>query len=230
MKKRQEPALSDQAVPSLETKALPEEANAAPPPPSFVPPVIAAPVPALQSAPLAPALSNLRNVLETRMFRLHWGNQHGGPKVKGQEGGIVQANEPAMEERIASVLGEITDGNWEIKATLPITASEFSTLATQPVKNGSVFGTAFAAPFTDGVVLLCQRQRTVDPERHAAIMAERQERQERILQQKREIFLRDNPVTEKRKLIGGRLYLFRGREFPTREAAEAVQKTAMDAI
>jgi hypothetical protein len=234
MKKRQEPALDDQALPSLEIEASPEEPIVSPPPPSFVPPVPALPIPSampnLTPAPLAPAPSTMRDLLETRMFRLHWGNQHAGPKTKGQEGGIVQANELMMEERIASILGEITDGNWEIKATLPITASEFSTLATQPVKSGSVFGTSFAAPFTDGVILLCQRQRAVDPERHAAIMFERQERQERILQQKRELFLRDNPVTEKRKLMGGRLYLFRGREYPTREAAEAVQKTAMDAI
>jgi hypothetical protein len=171
----------------------------------------------------------MHDLLETRMFRLHWGNQHGNtPKGKSTDGGIVQANEVAMDEKIAAILGEITDGNWEIKASLPITASEFSTMATQPVKNGTVYGTSFAAPFTDGVILLCQRVRFVDEETHIAITNERLERQERMLKDRRENFLRDNPITEKRKLIGGKTYAFRGRDFASREAAEAAQRLALE--
>jgi hypothetical protein len=168
------------------------------------------------------------HLLETRMFRLHWGNAHSAQsKTKTGESGIVQPSEPALEDRMAQVLAEITDGNWEIKASLPLTASEFATIAAQPVKNGTVFGTSYAAPFTDGVVLLCQRQRSVDEESFATIHAEREERQSRIRSARRDVFLKEHPVSEKRKLIGGRTYVFRGVDYATREEAEAAQALAL---
>ncbi len=39
-----------------------------------------------------------------------------------------------------------------------------------------------------------------------------------------------NPITEKRKLIGPNSFLFRGKEYPTREAAEAAQSLAMSIL
>jgi hypothetical protein len=171
----------------------------------------------------------MRDLLETRMFRLHWGNRHASEqKTKNGESGVIGANESAMEDRIASVLSEITDGGWEIKASLPVTASEFSTQLTPAAKGASAFATSFAAPFTDGVVLLCQRRRFVEEDAYAAIMAERMERQERVQRERRESFLRDYPVTEKRKLIGGRTYHFRGQDYPTRDAAEAAQANSLE--
>jgi hypothetical protein len=171
----------------------------------------------------------MRDLLETRMFRLHWGNRHASEqKTKSGESGIVGANEAAMEERIAAVLGEITDGGWEIRASLPVTASEFSTQLTPAIKGSPAYATSFAAPFTDGVVLLCQRRRYVDEESYAAITAERAERQERLLRERRDSFIREFPITEKRKLIGGRTYQFRGRDFASREEAEAAQSVALD--
>lgn len=171
----------------------------------------------------------MRDLLETRMFRLHWGNQHStGQRSKTLDSGIVSANELAMEESIARALAEITDGGWEIKASLPVTASEFSTQMSPASKTTASVATSFAAPFTDGVVLLCQRRRMVDEEAFNQISAEREERQERIRKERREAFLRDNPVTEKRKLIGSKSYLFRGRDFPSREAAEAAQALALE--
>jgi hypothetical protein len=168
-------------------------------------------------------------LLETRMFRLHWGNAHSNvQKSKTGDSGIVQPNELAMEDRIAATLAEITDGNWEIKASLPVTASEYSTQLGQANRNAPAIATSFAAPFTDGVILLCQRARNVDEATHLSIMDERRERQERLTEARREVFMRDNPVTEKRKLIGGKTWQFRGRDYQSREAAEAAQSLALD--
>ncbi len=59
-------------------------------------------------------------------------------------------------------------------------------------KTAASVATSFAAPFTDGVILLCQRRRIVDEETFSHITAEREERQERIRRERRESFLRDN--------------------------------------
>jgi hypothetical protein len=171
----------------------------------------------------------MRDLLETRMFRLHWGNKHASEqKTKSGESGIVGANETALEERFSAIIGEITDGGWEIKASLPVTASEFSMQLTPATKTAAAYATSFAAPFTDGVVLLCQRRRYVDEETYAAITSARSERQERLQRERRDAFLREHPITEKRKLIGGRTYVFRGQDFTSREAAEEAQSVALD--
>jgi hypothetical protein len=173
----------------------------------------------------------MRELMETRMFRLNWGNQHTAEvKSKAGDGGIVQANEFTMEERIAQVMGEITDGNWNIKASMPITASEYVTQLAPATKTAPAMATSYAAPFTDGVILLCQRSRLVDEEAYYQITAERQERQDRIQKERREAFLQNNPITEKRKLIGSKSFQFRGRDYPTREAAEAAQAMALDSV
>jgi hypothetical protein len=173
----------------------------------------------------------MRELMETRMFRLHWGNRHTAEqKTKTGDGGIVQPNELAMEERISQVIGEITDGNWTIKASLPITASEYVTQIALASKTAPAMATSYAAPFTDGVILLCQRNRIVDEEAYYQITSERQERQDRIQKERREVFLQDNPITEKRKLIGAKSFQFRGRDYTTREAAEAAQAMALEAV
>jgi hypothetical protein len=161
------------------------------------------------------------NLLETRMFRLNWGNAHSNEqKLKTGEVGVVEPNQPQLEAMLASTLAEINDGGWEIKASLPLTATEFST---QYAPGGKASLSTFAAPFTDGVILLCQRARLVDDETHATIMAERMDRLDRALRDRRETFLRANPISEKRKLIGSNAYLYRGREYASREGAELAQ-------
>jgi hypothetical protein len=146
----------------------------------------------------------MRELMETRMFRLHWGNRHAAEqKTKTGDGGIVQ---------------------------LPITASEYVTQIAAASKTAPAMATSYAAPFTDGVILLCQRNRMVDEEAYYQITSERQERQDRIQKERREVFLLDNPITEKRKLIGAKSFQFRGRDYTTREAAETAQAMALDSV
>ncbi len=60
-------------------------------------------------------------LLETRMFRLNWGNAHSSEqRSKTGESGIVEANSDRMDESLARILAEISDGGWEIKASLPL--------------------------------------------------------------------------------------------------------------
>jgi hypothetical protein len=167
-------------------------------------------------------------LLETRMFRLNWGNAHSSEqKGKTGESGIIEARQDELDASMARVLAEINDGGWEIKASLPLSASEFSTQVVQPQRNAAGYVTSFAAPFTDGVVLLCQRHREMSEESYAAIMAERDSRQEKLLRDRREAFLAANPISEKRKLIGANSFQFRGKDYPTREAAESAQALAL---
>jgi hypothetical protein len=159
-------------------------------------------------------------LIESRSFRVVWGNtQVTQGKGKAAEAGVVHADERAMEQALASTLAEITDGGWEIRASLPLHASEFV---------GGAAGNA--AGFTDGVVLICQRWREMDEATHDAEMRERGLREEAARLRRREAFLKANPVTEKKKLLGPASFQFMGVDYPSRDAAALAQQDAAERI
>jgi hypothetical protein len=167
-------------------------------------------------------------LLESRTFRVHWGNLHSNEqKTKNGESGIVQPNEPGMENAIAGVMREITDGDWEIKTSLPLTASEFNLSATQANRGATTPGFGYSTAFTDGMIFICQRRRLVDDETYRLTMIEREDRMNANRDKKRDTFLKEFPVTEKKKLFGSGSFQFRGKDFLTREEAEAAQAEAL---
>jgi hypothetical protein len=170
-------------------------------------------------------------LLESRTFRIHWGNHHSNEqKSKNGESGIVQPNEMAMENAIAAVMRAITDGDWDIKASMPLTASEFNLSAAQANRGATTPGFGYSTAFTDGMIFICQRRRLVDDETYRTTMIERDDRMNAAREKNREAFLKDFPVTEKKKLFGGGSFQFRGKDYATREEAETAQNEALAQI
>jgi hypothetical protein len=111
-------------------------------------------------------------IFETTMFRAHWGFTRIEPQKNKKTGdiGIVEPNVRAIEDELASVMAQIEQGNWEIKSTLPLIASEYATHSTinKKMDQSYAFGYGYGAAFTDGIIFLCQRKIEVSEDEFAA--------------------------------------------------------------
>ncbi len=163
-------------------------------------------------------------VFETTMFRAHWGFSRVEPNKnkKPTETGVIEPNVRVIEEELAGIMLQIQHGNWEIKSTVPLIASEYAThsLVNKQLDQSYAVGWGYGAAFTDGILFLCQRKIEVTEEEFNAreekrIALEATHKQERI-----KAFEAEFPITEKRKLLGGTIYIFRGKDYANKAAAE----------
>ena len=170
-------------------------------------------------------------IFETAMFRAHWGYTRTEPQKNKKTGdiGVVEPNVRAIEEELASIMVQIEQGNWEIKSTLPLIASEYATHSTinKQMDQSYAFGHAYGAAFTDGIIFLCQRKIDLSEDEFNAreqkrLVQEAMRKAERI-----KTFEAEFPITEKRKLLGATLYVFRGREYANKALAEADRDAAL---
>ncbi len=170
-------------------------------------------------------------IFETAMFRAHWGFTRVEPQKNKKTGdvGVVEPNVRAIEDELASIMAQIEQGNWEIKSTLPLIASEYATHSTisKQVDQSYAFGYAYGAPFTDGMIFLCQRKIDMSEDEFNAreqkrLVQEATRKAERI-----KAFETEFPVTEKRKLLGATTYFFKGREYASRALAETDRDAAL---
>ncbi len=164
-------------------------------------------------------------IFETAMFRAHWGFTRIEPHKNKKTGdiGIIEPNVRAIEDELANTMVQIEQGNWEIKSTLPLIASEYATHSTinKQMDQSYAFAYGYGAPFTDGIIFLCQRKTQVSEDEFAAreqtrLVQEATRKAERI-----KAFETEFPITEKRKLLGGTIYIFKGMEYTNKTIAEA---------
>ncbi len=164
-------------------------------------------------------------IFETTMFRAHWGFTRVEPQKNKKTGdiGVVEPNVRAIEDELTNTMAQIEQGNWEIKSTLPLIASEYTTHSTvnKQMDQSYAFAYGYGAPFTDGIIFLCQRKIEMSEDEFAAreqarLVHEAVRKAERI-----KAFETEFPISEKRKLLGGTLYIFKGKEYTTKAAAEA---------
>jgi hypothetical protein len=174
------------------------------------------------------------SIFETTMFRAHWGfTRAEQPKAgKHTEVGIVEPNWKSAEDEIAVVMADIEEGNWEIKASLPLIASEYATHReiNRQTDQSYAVGWGYGAPFTDGVIFLCQRKLEMSETDFAIYEAKRSEKETERRAERLRSFAAEFPISEKRKLLGSTVYLFKSKEYPTRTAAEAERDAAMARI
>ena len=159
------------------------------------------------------------------MFRAHWGFTRIEPQKNKKTGdiGVVEPNVRAIEDELASVMAQIEQGNWEIKSTLPLIASEYVTHSTvnKQMDQSYAFAYGYGAPFTDGIIFLCQRKIELSEDEFTAREQARISQETTRKTERLKAFEVEFPITEKRKLLGGTLYTFKSKEYATKAAAEA---------
>ncbi len=173
-------------------------------------------------------------IFETATFRAHWGFTRSEQQKAGKhtETGIIEPNWKMAEEELASIMAEIEQGNWEIKSTVPLIASEYATHTTihRQVDQSYGAGWGYGAAFTDGIIFLCQRRIEMSDEAYTEYETARMVREDARKIDRIKAFAEEFPIVEKRKLIGSTQFLFKGKEYPTRAAAEADRDAMMARI
>ncbi len=173
-------------------------------------------------------------IFETAMFRAHWGFTRIEPpkNKKNGDSGVIEPNWQAAEDEISAIMTQIEQGNWEIKSTLPLIASEYATHTTinKQVEQSYALGWAYGAPFTDGIIFMCQRKVELSDEDFEARENVRNERELARKSERLKAFATEFPITEKRKLIGGTTFLFKGKEYTSRAAAETDRDAQMSRL
>ena len=171
------------------------------------------------------------SVFETMTFRAHWGFNRSEVQKAGKhtEIAIIEPNWKSAEEELAGVMAEIEEGNWEIKSTIPLVASEYATHTTvhRQVDQSYGAGWGYGAAFTDGLILLCQRRVEMSDEAFADYETARKDREEKRKIERIKAFTSEFPITEKRKIIGSTQFVFKGKEYATRASAEADRDAAI---
>ena len=179
-------------------------------------------------------LSTMPAVYETMTFRAHWGFTRSEQQKAGKhtETGVIEPNWKSAEDELAGVMAEIEEGNWEIKSTVPLIASEYATHTTihRQVEQSYGAGWGYGAAFTDGIIFLCQRRVEMTDEAFSTYETARKEREERRKIERIKAFTSEFPITEKRKLIGSTQFVFKGKDYPTRAAAEIDRDAAIARI
>ena len=121
-------------------------------------------------------------IYETMTFRAHWGFTRSEQQKSGKhtEVGIVEPNWKSAEDEIAGVMAEIEEGNWEIKSTVPLIASEYATHVTahRQVDQSYGAGWGYGAAFTDGIIFLCQRRVEMNDDAFGEYEAARKQRED----------------------------------------------------
>jgi len=174
------------------------------------------------------------HVFETMTFRAHWGFTRSEQQKAGKhtEVGIVEPNWRSAEDELSAIMAEIEEGNWEIKGTVPLVASEYATHTTihRQVEQSYAAGWGYGAPFTDGVIFLCQRRVEMADDAFAEYETARKAREETRKIERIKTFSAENPIIEKKKLIGSTTWSFRGKDYPSKAAAEADRDAAITRI
>jgi hypothetical protein len=164
-------------------------------------------------------------IFETTMFRAHWGYSRieQQKNKKPSDIGVIEPNVRAIEDELVSVMAQIEQGNWEIKSTLPLIASEYVTHSTinKQMDQSYAFGYGYGAAFTDGIIFLCQRKIELSEDEFAAREQTRVAQESTRKTERLKAFEAEFPITEKRKLLGGTIYTFKGKEYTNKAAAEA---------
>ncbi len=170
-------------------------------------------------------------IFETATFRAHWGfTRTDQPKSsKLTDSGVIEPNWKRAEDELAGTMAEIEQGNWEIKSAIPLMASEYATHTNinREMDRSYGVGWGYGAAFTDGIIFLCQRKVMLSDEDFALREASRNERETARKAEKLKAFAEEFPITKKRKLIGGDIFLFKGKEYNSRETADAAREAAL---
>jgi hypothetical protein len=164
-------------------------------------------------------------IFETTMFRAHWGYSRIEPQKNKKiiDIGVIEPNVRAIEDELASVMAQIEQGNWEIKSTLPLIASEYATHSTinKQMDQSYAYGYGYGAAFTDGIIFLCQRKIELSDDEFSTREQTRLTQETARKTERLKAFETEFPITQKRKLLGGTIHIFKGKEYTTKAAAEA---------
>ncbi|WP_332688620.1 hypothetical protein [Bosea sp. (in: a-proteobacteria)] len=182
-------------------------------------------------------------ILETCTRRLYCGCQDEGRGSKGDAAwGHVVPDRAALDERLAELVTELTEGGWEIKTVTPLTASYYYSASQYMVSldrsNSGGYGLGYGAPYTEGLVVLAQRWVEISEaqqEERERRAAERAAAEAAAALQAR----RDARETELAKLAAepvGKAGLlrdkwrFRGQDYPTEALAQGAKDAAVKAL
>lgn len=182
-------------------------------------------------------------ILETCTHRLYCGseNEGTGSKADAQWGHVVP-DRAALDEQLAALATELSEGNWEIKTVTPLTASFYHYASQYMVSldrsNWGGYGVGYGAPYTEGLVVVAQRWVEITQEQQdererraaeraaaeaaAALEAKRRTREAELAK------LAAEPVG-KAGLLRDK-WRFRGQDYPTEALAHSAKEVALKAL
>ncbi|KUL96531.1 hypothetical protein DK26_07080 [Bosea sp. WAO] len=182
-------------------------------------------------------------ILETCTHRLYCGSQDESTGSKGDaQWGHVVPDRAALDEQLAALAAELSEGGWEIKAVTPLIASYYYAASQYMVSldrsNWGGYGVGYGAPYTEGLVVVAQRWVEITREQQdererrgaeraaaeaaAALEARRQAREVELAR------LAAEPVG-KAGLLRDK-WRFRGQDYPTEALAQSAKEAAYKAL
>lgn len=182
-------------------------------------------------------------IIESCTRRLYCGCRDEGTGSKGDANwGHVVPDRSALDERLAELVAELTEGGWEIKAVTPLTASYYYAASQYSVSldrsNWGGYGVGYGAPYTEGLVVMAQRWVEITEAQQAERDREKAQRQAaeamaaleaRRAQRQGELArLAAEPVA-KAGLLRDK-WRFRGQDYPTEALAQGAKDNALKAL
>jgi len=127
-------------------------------------------------------------VFETRWFRRHWGyvltNQSEGGNASWA---TYEPNWKKIDEVMNGLMADLGEDGWEIKSVVPLVSSRSYTQAltnsTGTFQSAWGAGYGYAAPYVEGVVVLCQRRTEMTDMKHAEWKAAKAAEARRVAEQ-----------------------------------------------
>jgi len=181
--------------------------------------------------------------LETCTRRLYCGCRDEDTGSKGDASwGHLAPNRNVLDEKLAALTTELSEGGWEIKAVTPLTASYYHAASRFDISmdrsNWGGYGVGYGAPYTEGLVVIAQRwieiSEAQQAERDRQAAARKADETAAALQTKR-----DARAGELAKLAGEPIakagllrdkWRFRGQDYPTQALAQGARDSALRAL
>jgi len=151
-------------------------------------------------------------IYETKWFRRHFGRERTDNKLI-----TFGANQTDIDTAMREVLAEL-ENEWEIKSIVPIIAS----IQYSPATHGGVHPGYITLPYTDGILIVCQRSFEISEEELAVRKQAAIEKKDRENRMKRAAAILTESIEVRKALLGRTKYVWRGIEFDTE--AEALRR------
>lgn len=136
---------------------------------------------------------------------------------------------------MTELVDTLTDDDWEIKSVIPLTSSEYFTEGLSntsgPFSGSWGGGYGYGAPYTDGVVVICQRATEVSVEEINCRQQAREDKKSRqVAAQKAADVIRLEPISALNKgLFKADTFLYDGIEYLTHDEAVAKREAKASA-
>jgi len=171
-------------------------------------------------------------ILETISRQLRWEWQHtnsGENKNQTAWWGNYEPRWEVMDAKIANLVCELEDDQWEVKSVTPLTSSRYMGVGLDNRGGGTTVwggGYGYATPVTVGVIVLAQRWVEVSEDELAQRSRERAQRQaSQAAAARRAEHDRIMALPIKASGIFSKEWVFNGEKYPSEGAAVVARKT-----